>query len=334
MYTLFLLFSLSYSLQFLPHPLEKRISYVEGIDDIRYIGNDSLKICKENFKKKYPMLIFKNNKNITPQEFLNFAKQFDDNCDEEAIKSTEEKQSYIQSNQMLQPFDQFPDCKHVAPRGNYFLKNYYGCENLQVSPSDYFKDKYLWHSDTWGHNSKRMNKITAFHIKEQPLIGGETDFISGETVYENLSSEYKRYYKNIIVQVSREPFLKGHVSMDYSGAQFLENISYVKPSEESITKVPIITFPEEDSYSKPCLLVSPILVQCVEGYSIEKSRILLTHLVNRHLLPNRVTIQWKKGDIAIFNNKLFIHSSTPANNYLQNKFSNKRFLLQTFIPTK
>ena len=58
MYIIILLFSLSYSLQFLPHPLEKRISYVEGIDDVRFISNDLLKICKENFKKKIPYAYF------------------------------------------------------------------------------------------------------------------------------------------------------------------------------------------------------------------------------------------------------------------------------------
>jgi hypothetical protein len=51
------------------------------------------------------------------------------------------------------------------------------------------------------------------------------------------------------------------------------------------------------------------------------------------VLPYRTSIQWKKGDLAVFNNRRFIHSSTPARNYLDNKDSSKRFLLQAFIPT-
>ena len=56
--------------------------------------------------------------------------------------------------------------------------------------------------------------------------------------------------------------------------------------------------------------------------------------MNTKVLPHRVSIQWKKGDVAIFNNRRFIHSSEPANNYIKNENSPKRLLLQTFIPTK
>ena len=51
------------------------------------------------------------------------------------------------------------------------------------------------------------------------------------------------------------------------------------------------------------------------------------------VLPHRVSIQWKKNDLAVFNNRKFIHSSTPARNYLYNQDSSTRLLLQTFIPT-
>lgn len=332
LYILFLL-PLCYSLKFIQHPLESRISYVEGISDVRNIPHSVLEQCKIHFEQKSPMLIFKNQKDITPKEFLEFSKQFDENRDEEAL-ITNKNQSYWQMNQMLQPFDQFPECKHVAPRGNYFLKNYYGCKKLQVEPSSYFKDKYLWHADTWAHNTKRMNKITAFYVIKQPLIGGETDFISGETIYENIPENKKEECKNIIVEVSREPFLKGYSEMDYSNSQFNDMIKFVKPSKESLSCSPVVIMPKETSFAKPSFIISPILVQRIKGSTVKRTRKWIEYVVNNYLLPHRVTIQWKEGDLAIFNNKLFIHSSTPANNYLNNKFSNERFLLQTFIPTK
>lgn len=332
LYILFLL-PLCYSLKFIQHPLESRISYVEGISDVRNIPHSVLEQCKIHFEQKSPMLIFKNQKDITPKEFLEFSKQFDENRDEEAL-ITNKNQSYWQMNQMLQPFDQFPECKHVAPRGNYFLKNYYGCKKLQVEPSSYFKDKYLWHADTWAHNTKRMNKITAFYVIKQPLIGGETDFISGETIYENIPENKKEECKNIIVEVSREPFLKGYSEMDYSNSQLNDMIKFVKPSKESLSCSPVVIMPKETSFAKPSFIISPILVQRIKGSTVKRTRKWIEYVVNNYLLPHRVTIQWKEGDLAIFNNKLFIHSSTPANNYLNNKFSNERFLLQTFIPTK
>ncbi len=329
----FLLFNYSECFNFFPHPLEKRISYIEGIKDIRKMDKSTFKCCKIYFERYSPLIIFRNQPQLTPNEFLDFAKLFDDNRDEEAINSMSNNQSYWKMNQMLQPFDQFPECKHVAPRGNYYLKDYYGCKKLQVYPSEYFKEKYLWHSDTWGHNTKIMNKITAFYIIKQPLIGGETDFISGETIYENLSQDEKRRYKDITLQVSREPFLNGYCSMDYSGAEFEDDI-YIEPSSDSLKYTPLIKMPEPDSFSKPSLIISPILVQKIKGYDVIKTRKWIKKLMNKKVLPHRVTVQWKKGDVAIFNNKLFIHSSTPANNYLKNKMNNERFLLQTFIPTK
>ncbi len=326
--------NLVFSYKFIPHPLEKRISYVEGIQDVRKISKSVLDECKQYFKEKSPMLIFKNQPELTPNEFLEFSKLFDDKRDEDAISSKIKNQSYWNMNQMLQPFDQFPDCKHVAPRGNYFLEDYYGFENLQIYPTDYFKDRYLWHADTWAHNYKRMNRVTGFYIVKQPLIGGETDFISGETIYENLSEEDKALYKKIVLIVSRESFLQSRSPMDFSGAEFDKSVKFVNPSKKSLSYSPLIIMPEENSFSKPALIITPMLVQRIKGFPLDNSREFIKHLVINKLLPHRVTIQWKEGDLAIVNNRVFIHSSTPANYYLNNKFSNERFLLQTFIPTR
>jgi len=52
------------------------------------------------------------------------------------------------------------------------------------------------------------------------------------------------------------------------------------------------------------------------------------------VLPHRFSIQWKKGDLGVFNNRRFIHSSTPARNYLEFEDISKILLLQTFLPTK
>ena len=330
----FLLFHSYNCFRFLPHPLESRISYIEGIKDIRNIDKSILECCKIYFEQTSPLIIFKNQPEITPQEFLDFAKLFDDNRDEEAINCVNNNQSYWIMNQMLQPFDQFPNCKHVAPRGNYYIKDYYGCKNLQVYPGEYFKDKYVWHSDTWCHNTKIMNKISAFYIKKQPLIGGETDFISGETIYEHLSYKKRQEYKDVILEVSRETFLSNNSPMDYSGTEFEDNQDYINPSKNSLSYTSLIQMPKPGSLLNPSLIITPIIVQKIKGCDVETSRRWIKKLMNEDVLPHRVSIQWKKGDIAIFNNKRFIHSSTPANNYLKNKLDNERFLLQIFVPTK
>ena len=47
--------------------------------------------------------------------------------------------------------------------------------------------------------------------------------------------------------------------------------------------------------------------------------------MNNHVLPYRRSVQWQKDDLAIFNNRRFIHSSTPAEQYMKNKDSDNRF---------
>ena len=138
----------------------------------------------------------------------------------------------------------------------------------------------------------------------------------------------------MILVVSRESFLQGRSPMDFSGAEFDKKFEFIRPPKKSLSYSPLIFMPEEKSFSKPSLIITPMLVQKIRGLSVANSRKFIKDLVINKLLPHRVTVQWKKGDLAIVNNRVFIHSSTPANYYLNNKFSNERFLLQTFIPTK
>jgi alpha-ketoglutarate-dependent taurine dioxygenase len=60
-------------------------------------------------------------------------------------------------------------------------------------------------------------------------------------------------------------------------------------------------------------------------WSIKESREWIKTFMNKKVLPHRVSIQWKKEDLAIFNNRRFIHSSTLGRNYLDNPESNKGY---------
>ena len=93
------------------HPLENRIGYIKNIENVNNLDTHILNSLRKDFKK-HPLLIFKNVKNVSPQTFLDFSKEFDLDADLDALNSPLDYQ-----HQMLQPFDQFPDCKHVAPRG-------------------------------------------------------------------------------------------------------------------------------------------------------------------------------------------------------------------------
>lgn len=316
-----------YSFELRVHPLDNHCAYIYGINDINKIHSYTLNDLKHIFKK-YPLLIIKNNKNITPQEFLHFLTHFDSDYDEYAIKKPN-----LVPEQILQPFDQFPNCPHVAPRGNYHINNLYGIKNITVFPSVGFINHYLWHTDILGHPYKRPGVITGFYILEQPLIGGNTDFISGEKIYNELTNEEKEACKNILLEINKKKIHEHAYSTDYSGIVRTEPFDDIIYSEEN-TIIPLVYAPDFDNIlEKERILIMPTFVERVKGWSVEESRKWIKNFMINRVLPHRFSIQWKKGDIAIFNNRRFIHSSTPAINYLD-FCTPQRLLFQSFLPTR
>lgn len=317
-------FQNSLCLRLLSHPLEKRAAYIYGIQDVTKIDQSTLVLLQTIFKK-HPLLIFKDLPTISPNDFLQFVKNFDPNHDQEALKNPEDYQ-----HQMLQPFDQFPDCKHVAPRGNIELLDFYNIKQINITPYDAFLNNYVWHTDILGHEYKLPNVVTGFYIIEQPLIGGDTDFISGETIYENLSVEEQLACQNMLIEINRRKFITNSLHVDYAGVNRLESF---EERQDGNTQLPLVYAPDDEHYEKPRVLLMPTFFERVVGWNIKDSRNWIQQFMCKKVLPHRISIQWKKGDLAVFNNRRFIHSSTPARNYMDNQDSSKRLLLQTFIPT-
>ena len=325
LYVYLFLFHLVDSFELIEHPIEKRIAYIRGFKDLNTISTETTRDLYHIFQK-HPFLIFKEINNVSPSQFLDFVKKFDIDHDNEALTNPEKY-----PHQMLQPFDQFPDCNHVAPRGNIELLNYHQIKNVKVEPYDSFINNYVWHVDMLGHDYKLPNMVTGFYIVEQPVIGGDTDFISGETIYENLNIQEKLASHNILLEINRRKFVTNQLRIDYAGVNRLEPF---EPKEEGNMQIPIVFLSNpENEFEKPSILLMPTFFERVVGWTIEESRDWISNFMLKNVLPHRVSIQWKKGDLAIFNNRRFIHSSSPARNYLDYPDSNKRLLLQTFIPT-
>lgn len=305
------------------HPIEKRCLYINNLCfPLKYNELNEIK----NLFNKYPLLIFRNsNKNLSPKEFIDFLTIFDDDCDREALKNPEQF-----PKQMLQPFDQFPECKHVAPRGNFIKNNLYGIKHIHVQPVQQFISNYVWHTDLLGHPEKNPGIVTGFHIIKNPIIGGDTDFISGETIYENLNKEQIEFWNKTRLIINRKNFAFGNKIMDYSGSYRIKD-SEVKFPEDNV-EIPII-FPPETRYQKHKVLIMPSFIENIVGLNISATDEKLKYLMEEHILPYRFSIQWRDGDICVFNNRCFIHSSTPARNYLDLS-SNERLIFQTFLPTK
>jgi len=311
------------SIRLIEHPLEKRIAYIQGVTHLEKVDAPTLSYLQTLFEK-YPLLIFQKVENVSPAEFLHFTKQFDKDCDHAALNHPDDFQ-----HQMLQPFDQFPDCKHVAPRGNAELTNYYNIKQLEVKPYEAFLNHYVWHTDMLGHEYKLPNVVTGFYMVESPLIGGDTDFISGESVYESLTANEQMAAENVLIEINRRKFVMNESRTDYAGISRLEEYEELSFGN---THLPLVYAPET-AQEKPRILLMPSFFERVVGWSVKESRAWIRHFFKTKVLPHRVSIQWKQGDLAVFNNRRFIHSSTPARNYLDNGESDRRLLLQTFIPT-
>jgi len=321
-YFLFLLQTVL-SFNFNLHPFEKRCLYVNNLKFPIY--ESDIKVLKDLFDR-HPLLIFRNpSKKLSPNEFIDFLSNFDEDCDKEALKNPEKY-----PNQILQPFDKLHDCKHVSPRGNFIKKDLFGINNIDVKPHNSFISKYLWHTDLLGHHDKNIGVVTGFHIIKTPLIGGDTDFISGETIYENLDEKLIKILNSTKVIINRHNYAFGNKIMDYSGSYRIKDSDNKFP--EYNVKIPIL-YPPENEYQKPKVLLVPSFIENIVGKTIEETDKIMKYSMEKYVLPYRFSIQWKEGDICVFNNRCFIHSSTPARNYLDLD-NNERLLLQTFLPTK
>jgi len=331
MYILFLfaLCGWSEAFRLQTHPLESRIAYIYGIYDVNNIDTSVWNELHTAFQK-HPLLIFKNVPSVSPRNFIHFVKEFDPDNDADALVEPNKH-----PQQMLQPFDQIPECAHVAPRGNVELVDFFDISKIKITPGEAFVDKYVWHTDILGHETKLPNVVTGFYIIKQPLIGGDTDFISGETVYENLSPYEQLAARNILLEINRKKFLTKTAKTDYAGVNRLEHFN---DSIDGKTVVPLVFAPDAREegipYCSPRILLLPSFFECVAGWSAVESRKWIREFMNKNVLPFRVSVQWQQGDLAVFNNRRWMHSSTPARNYMDNDDSSKRLLLQTFIPTK
>ncbi|KAG5182482.1 hypothetical protein JKP88DRAFT_245629 [Tribonema minus] len=306
------------------HPIEPRCAYVRGLDIVNRTERDMTELRR--LFEDAPMLVFPRKPGddtfLTPIQFQEFLAEFDPDHDADAL---ERPSDY--PDQMLHPFEQFPGAEHVYPRGTYDNLDVYGLRNLTIKPVPPFTDMHIWHSDLWGHPTKRPGMVTGFHIMDQPLIGGDTDFISGETVWEAMPEAVKKASSNMVLELDRTALFREESGADYSGV-----IKMRKPGterrDEGIQLVPLVVGPT------PAVLPQAGYFHGVAGWSQQRSDAWLRAFMRDYVLPYRFSAQWKLGDVAVFSNRKFLHSSTPASRYLSYPDSATRLLLQCFLPTK
>ncbi len=300
-----------------PHPLEPKCAYVSGLTIP--VQDESTKADLLTQFKKTPLMIFTKQQRVSPIEFQDFLTIFDSHCDKQALLDPE---SHL--DQVLQPFDFVPGLKHIAPRGNFKATNWKGVESLHVKPVPPFIDNHVWHCDLHAHATKIPNVVTGFQVLRQPLYGANTDFVSGTTIHDHLNPHQKKAASQILMEISRAAFLDREY-FDYGGVNILSDVREDLP----VTQVPLLVGSDAD----PCVILQPTFTKRIVGMNHGNSAQWVRNFMIQHVLPHRFTVQWKAGDIGVFNNRQFMHSSTPATHYLNFAGANTRLLLQVFLPT-
>ena len=134
----------------------------------------------------------------------------------------------------------------------------------------------------------------------------------------------------MLIENNRLKFAIKKIETDYSGSNRLEKYEKI---EIGNTYLPLVFAPDNEKETAR-ILILPSFFENVVGWSVDESRKWIKEFMYKKVLPHRFSIQWKKGDLCAFNNRRFMHSSTPARNYLDFTDNSKRLLLQTFLPTK
>ena len=134
-------------------------------------------------------------------------------------------------------------------------------------------NNYLWQTD----NSNSI--ITSLYVNKDNYE--VSDFICGETVYKNLPFDVKNACSNILIETNKNN-KRNFVQLVYGY-----------------------------NYNTSSIIIEPAFFEKVVGWSTEESNSWLKKFMSSYVLPYRFTIQWKKGDLCIINNRKYIYSFNP-----------------------
>lgn len=269
LFLLFINFILNESFHLIKHKQEKRIAYIYDVKDITKVDQSTINNLQDLYKD-HPLLIFKDLDTVSPNDFLHFMQKFNKDNDVNQLK-------YYQ-RQTLQISNNGPPLEKIE------LFNLYNLNNININSYNS-----IWNTDLSGCEFKLSNIPSAFYIMEESSLWGKTDFISCETIYENLDPDEQLFVQKILIENN--------------------NINI---------NVPLVYQPYNIN-EKPKILIMPSFFKKIIGWGTKDSRNWITNFMEKKVLPHQVNIEWSKGDLAIFNNNRFMHTSTPGRNYIKNK---------------
>lgn len=294
--------------------------------DLNNINDNDVKDLKMIFKC-CPLIVFKN-QNITPEKQLEICKIFDENS----------------NNEICHPFTDttIPKTPQIAIRGCGYIEDIYGIKNTNIINSDTFKFTPVWHQDLVGTHEKLPSVVSSMYMIETPIKGGSTLFANLEKGYENLD-KYYNLKKIEDLECVYSSYLSLSAVIDYTGYgrvdKYWETYNNIKDKEfkdnikNSFVTQPFVIYSDKDS-TKKSLMISPNKLFKFKSrkngyaYTPEVSQEIMRSILNKCVFvdDNIEEIKYEKNDLVIFNNRKLIHSSTPVDDIVGNRFMTLLFL--------
>ena len=312
MFFLFLL------LHFLSNGYSFTIDFPYGVNFMAKVSKINLLKLHEEEKeelrflfKTTPVLVFEN-QDLTPKQHLQVSTYFDKN----------------HLDDIMHPFKEtmVPDAPQVAIRGRGTINNY-GLENALIRNSKAFKYNELWHQDLVGIKNVLPNVVSSMYMIKTPEKGGSTKFASLENAYENLPLLHKNIYESTIaIYYSKNIFPEFDFTCYFRIDKFKK-----KESEEEYIKnrviSPLVIYPDESS-TKKSIMLTPNRLFKFKDISPFDSHERMRHLMKNYVLVNDNVgnLDYKEKDLVIFNNRKVIHTSTPTEQYEEDRIMSLLFL--------
>ncbi len=294
------------------------VDFPFGVKFMAKVNNINLLKINENdiselqyLFKTTPVLVFEN-QNLTPEEHFSVSKLFDKNFNEK----------------VMHPFKEtmVPGVNQVAIRGAG-IANHFGVNNVKIRNSDSFKYNELWHQDLVGIKNVFPSVVSSMYMIKTPEKGGATKFASLENGYESLSLLHKSIYEKMeVTYYSKNLFPE----IDFTGYCRIDKFWEKENDEEYENKkveCPLVIYPSEDA-TKKCLMLTPNRFYKFKEFSCVESHERMRYLMKNHILTdnNIGSLQYKKNDLVIFNNRKVIHTSTPTKQYKEDRIMTLLFL--------
>ena len=263
--------------------------------------------------KTTPVLVFEN-QDLIPEEQFYICTLFDK----------------YHNTKKCHPFHdtQIDSVEQIALRGKG-LADRFGVKSVPIYNGRQFLFTPLWHQDLVGVKDVNPSVVSSMYMIKTPPKGGETKFASLENAYDNMSFLDRSLYGKLNSVYSHKLALLPQ--MDFTGYgklyKYWEEAEFTEQDKSYMVSQPLVVYADKETTRKS-LMLTPNKLYHFENTSFEKSQEIVRYIMQHYVLtPNNVgSLKYREKDLAIFNNRKVIHTSSPTAEYDEDRLFSLLFL--------